>query len=79
MLGRNLNVKKIVNKKEQELLKKNPSVKSVSDKAITYKNEFKRHFIAKNENGKLPRDFVKFMRIYNVKQKEVPKRCFGHF
>jgi transposase len=48
--------KRLLTKKEQELLKKNPYVKSVSDKAITYTDEFKRHFIAENEKGKLPRE-----------------------
>ena len=48
--------KRLLTKKEQELLKRNPYVKSVSDKAITYTDEFKRHFIAENENGKLPRE-----------------------
>jgi transposase len=35
----------------------NPYVKSVSSKGITYTDEFKRIFIAENENGKLPRQF----------------------
>ncbi|MGF6951637.1 hypothetical protein QF028_004142 [Neobacillus sp. B4I6] len=35
----------------------NPYVKSVSSKGITYIDEFKRIFIAENENGKLPRQF----------------------
>ncbi|HCG4536375.1 TPA: IS3 family transposase [Salmonella enterica subsp. enterica serovar Typhi str. AG3] len=48
--------KRLLTKKEQELLKRNPYVKSVSEKAITYTDEFKRHFIAENEQGKLPRD-----------------------
>ena len=48
--------KRLLNRKEQEQLKGNPFVQSVSDKAITYTDEFKRHFIAENENGKLPRD-----------------------
>lgn len=48
--------KRLLTKKEQELLKRNPYVKSVSDKAITYTDEFKRHFIAENEKGKLPRE-----------------------
>lgn len=43
-------------KKEQEQLKCNPYVQAVSDKAITYTDEFKRHFIAENDNGKLPRE-----------------------
>ena len=48
--------KRLFTKKEQKLLKENHYVKSVSDKAITYTDEFKRHFIAENENGKLPRN-----------------------
>ncbi len=48
--------KRLLTKKEQELLKGNSYIKSVSDKAITYTDEFKRHFIAENVNGKLPRD-----------------------
>ena len=48
--------KRLFTKKEQELLKRNPYVKSVSEKAITYTDEFKRHFIVENENGKLPRE-----------------------
>ena len=43
-------------KKEQEQLKCNPNVHAVSEKAITYTDEFKRHFIAENEKGKLPRE-----------------------
>ncbi|WP_342573955.1 IS3 family transposase [Solibacillus sp. FSL K6-1781] len=41
--------------KHQAQLKCNPNVQAVSDKAITYTDEFKRHFIAENEKGKLPR------------------------
>ncbi|WP_419889451.1 IS3 family transposase [Paenibacillus xylanexedens] len=48
--------KRLLTKKEQELLKRNPNVIAVSEKAITYTDEFKRHFIAQNEQGKLPRD-----------------------
>lgn len=43
-------------KKEQEQLKRNPNVQAVSKKAITYTDEFKRHFIAENEKEKLPRE-----------------------
>lgn len=46
---------RLLTPKKQEQLKKNPYVKSVSDKAITYTDEFKRHFITEKENGKLPR------------------------
>lgn len=41
---------------QQNELKKNPYVKAVSDKSITYTDEFKRLFIAQSETGKLPRE-----------------------
>ncbi|GKV67491.1 hypothetical protein NCCP2331_36440 [Sporosarcina sp. NCCP-2331] len=41
---------------EQAQLQCNPNVQAVSDKSITYTDEFKRHFIAENEKGKLPRE-----------------------
>jgi len=47
--------KRLFTKKEQDQLKCNPNVQAISDKAITYTEEFKRHFIAENEKGKLPR------------------------
>ena len=47
--------KKHFTEKEIEILSNNPYVKSVSSKGITYTDEFKRIFIAENENGKLPR------------------------
>ena len=47
--------KRLFTEKEQAQLKCNPHVESVSDKAITYTDEFKRLFITENENGKLPR------------------------
>ena len=47
--------KRFFTEKEQEQLKCNPYVQAVSEKAITYTDEFKRHFIAENDNGKLPR------------------------
>lgn len=47
--------KKLFTEKEIKSLSKNPYVKSISSKGITYTDEFKRHFIAENENGKLPR------------------------
>ncbi|MFX3673338.1 MAG: HTH domain-containing protein, partial [Paenisporosarcina sp.] len=40
---------------QQNELKKNPYVKAVSEKAITYTDEFRRLFISENEAGKLPR------------------------
>lgn len=42
--------------KEQIQLKCNPNVKAVSEKAITYSDEFKRHFIEEYEKGKFPRE-----------------------
>lgn len=43
-------------REQQEQLKRNPNVQAVSEKAITYTDAFKRHFIAENEKGKLPRE-----------------------
>jgi hypothetical protein len=48
--------KKYFTKKQQEQLKCNPNVQGVSEKAITYTDQFKRHFIAENEKGKLPKN-----------------------
>ena len=48
--------KQYFTKRQQEQLKRNPNVKSVSEKAITYSDEFKRYFISENEHGKLPRE-----------------------
>lgn len=48
--------KRYFTKKEQEQLKCNPNVLAVSEKGITYTDEFKRHFIVENEKGKLPRE-----------------------
>lgn len=48
--------KKIFTEKEMKCLSKNPYVKAVSPKGITYTAEFKRHFIAQNEMGRLPRE-----------------------
>lgn len=47
--------KKIFAKEEIEILSKNKYVKKVSDKGITYTDEFKRIFIAENNKGKFPR------------------------
>ncbi len=47
--------KRILTLKEQEQLKCNPYVKTVSEKSITYSDEFKRIFISKNEKGESPR------------------------
>jgi transposase len=43
---------KIFSKGEIELLSKNKFVKKVSEKGITYSDEFKRLFIAESEKGK---------------------------
>lgn len=47
--------KKIFTEKEIAVLSKNKYVKKVSNKGITYNDEFKRLFIIENENGKFPR------------------------
>ncbi|MHA0858493.1 IS3 family transposase [Paenibacillus sp. CMAA1364] len=46
---------KLFNKKEIKPLIANPFVKNISEKGITYTDEFKRIFIAEYEKGKLPR------------------------
>lgn len=48
--------KKLFSKEEIEALSKNKYVKNVSEKGITYTDEFKRLFISENEKGKFPRD-----------------------
>lgn len=47
---------KLFTEKEIKILSRNPYVKAVSSKAITYTDEFKRIFIVENEKGKLPRE-----------------------
>lgn len=47
---------KTFTEKEMKSLLKNPNVKAVSPKGITYTDDFKRYFIAQNQAGKLPRD-----------------------
>jgi len=47
--------KKLFSNKEIKILSKNPNVKAVSSKSITYSDEFKRIFVTENKNGKLPR------------------------
>jgi transposase len=47
--------KKIFTDEEVILLSKNIYVKNVSNKGITYTDEFKRIFITENQNGELPR------------------------
>lgn len=46
---------KTFTEKQIILLSNNQYVMNVSDKAITYTDEFKRIFMSENENGKLPR------------------------
>lgn len=48
--------KKLFSKEEIEILSKNKYVKKVSEKEITYTDEFKRTFIADNTKVKFPRD-----------------------
>jgi transposase len=52
--------KKTFTEKEIKSLSKNPYVNSVSSKGITYTEEFRRHFIAENEKGKLPREIFEY-------------------
>ncbi len=51
--------KVLFTKNEQEKLKCNQNVKAVSEKSITYTDEFKRQFIAENEKGRSPREIFK--------------------
>ena len=46
--------KKLFTDQEIEILSKNPCVKEVSQKAITYTDEFKRIFITEYDKGKFP-------------------------
>ncbi|MGM0879349.1 MAG: HTH domain-containing protein, partial [Bacillota bacterium] len=48
--------KKVFTEKEIVILSRNPYVKSVSPKGITYSEEFKQHFISEYHKGKFPRD-----------------------
>lgn len=48
--------KKVFTEKEIEILSRNPYVKSVSSKGITYSEEFKQYFISEYHNGKFPRE-----------------------
>jgi transposase len=59
--------KKIFTDEEVVLLSKNIYVRNVSNKGITYTDEFKRIFIAENQNGELPRQiFEKYGFDINV-------------
>lgn len=44
--------KKLFTEKEIAILSKNPYVKSVSSKGITYSDEFKQHFVAEFNKGR---------------------------
>ena len=48
--------KKTFSEQDIEILSKNKYVKNVSEKSITYTNEFKIHFTVEHNNGKLPRN-----------------------
>ena len=67
--------KRLFIKKEQEQLKCNPHVQAVSEKAITYTDEFKRHFISENEKGKLPREIFKEAGFGHFKDETNLKKC----
>lgn len=54
-MERKIMSKKIFTDQEQKLLKKHPYVKAVSEKAITYTDEFKAMAIKEYEEGKFPR------------------------
>ena len=47
---------KLFSESELNQLSKNPYVKNITKKGITYTDEFKRIFIRENESGKLPRE-----------------------
>jgi transposase len=55
MLGRVMS-KKDFTENEIAILSNNPFVHSVSQKGISYSEEFKRHFITEYDKGKLPRE-----------------------
>jgi len=48
MSERNEMTKRLFTKKEQEQLSCNPNVQAISEKAITYTEEFKRYFLGKH-------------------------------
>ena len=48
--------KKLFSNEDIDILSKNKYVKKVSEKGITYTDDFKRLFISENEKGKFPRD-----------------------
>lgn len=50
---------KIFTIEEQEKLRVNPYVKNVTDKSITYTEEFREYFINQYKQGKLPKEIFK--------------------
>ena len=50
---------KIFTIEEQEKLRVNPYVKNVTDKSITYTEEFREYFINQYNQGKLPKEIFK--------------------
>ncbi len=48
--------KKLFSNEDIEILSKNKYVKNISERGITYTDEFKRLFISENAKGKFPRD-----------------------
>lgn len=51
--------KKLFTEKEIKKLSKNPYVKSVSSKGITYTDEFKELFVSQYKQGKTPREIFR--------------------
>ena len=51
--------RKLFTGEEVEILRKNPYVKNVSEKAITYTNEFKEYFMNEYSQGKLPSQILR--------------------
>lgn len=67
---------KLFTKEEVKILSKNKYVKKVSEKAITYTDEFKSIFIVENEKGKFPREiFEEFGFDTNILGVERIKSC----
>lgn len=52
----NMMSKKLFIDKEIKILSKNPYVKTVSDKAITYTDEFKQIFVIEKDKGMFPQE-----------------------
>jgi transposase len=48
--------KKVFTEREIAILSKNPYVKSIRSRGITYSEEFKQHFISEYQKGKFPRE-----------------------